>query len=77
MSVTVPVVGRHEPVQGQADTPVHTDQLGLGQPLVELGEGRVEQRLQPHGVDLTAGLQGVQGILSECLDHVPDVNLAH
>ena len=68
-------VGEHQPGGEQARGRVRVDVLTRGQSLVQAGVERGEERLHAGAVHEGARLQGVEPVLPEGLDHVPDVDV--
>ena len=68
-------VSEHQPGGEQAGCFVHVDVLTWRQPLVEAGVEAGQQGLHARAVDEGPGLQRVKAVLSEGLNHVPDVDM--
>ena len=68
-------VSEHQPGGEQARGLVHVDVLTWGQPLVEAGVEAGQQGLHAGAAHQGPGLQSVEAVLSEGLDHIPDVDM--
>ena len=77
MLYTVPVVGTDEPVEQHAGWRGHVHLPRDRHALVELREHWRQDGLHARRVELRVCLEGVEPVLTETLDHIPDVHLLH
>lgn len=71
------VVGRQQEVEQQADGLLHVDLVGGGHALAQLVEDGGQHHFQTGHGELSVDVHGVQPVLAEGLDDVPDVDQVH
>lgn len=71
------VVGRQQEVQQQADGLLGADLVGGGHALVQLAKDGGQHHLEARHGELAAEVHGVDGVLPERLDDVPNVDQMH
>lgn len=71
------VVGRQQEVEQQADGLLHVDLVGGGHALAQLVEDGGQHHFQTGHGELSVDVHGVEAVLAECLDDVPDIDQVH
>lgn len=73
----LPVVGVQEEAEQSGNRFVRLDVLRGGQPLVQVVEDGCEQKLQARDLQVSGGEDGIEAVLAERLDHIPNVHQVH
>lgn len=71
------VIGCQQEVQQQADGLLHVDLVGGGHALVKLVEDSGQYHFQTSHGELGVEVRGVEAVLSESLDDVPNIDQMH